>query len=92
MERWEMVKRQFGSPGDQRTQELQLIMKDVDDVPQWYNDDEGMVLLTRDDLLKVFEPTVQEILALIHRQNDAIKKCGKKLDVCIIPSTVHEIK
>jgi len=82
MEEWEKVKRQFGSLGDERPRELQLIMKRVDATSQWYDEDEGMVKLTRDDVQKVFEPTVREVLALIQRQHNAIKSSGKKLDVC----------
>jgi hypothetical protein len=81
MEEWEKVKRQFGSLGDEQPRELQLIMKGVDVGPQWYDEDEGMVKLTRDDVLKVFEPTIQEILEMIQQQNSAISRSGKKLDV-----------
>jgi len=81
MEQWEKVKRQFGSLGDERPRELQLNMKEVIAGPEWYDEDEGMVKLTRDDVLKVFEPTVQEILTLIQRQKGAINNSGKRLNV-----------
>jgi len=81
MEQWEKVKRQFGSLGDERLRELQLIMKGVNVGPQWYDEDEGMVNITRDDVLKIFEPTIQEILEMIQQQNSAISRSGRKLDV-----------
>lgn len=47
MNAFESVKRSFGTPGDDRVQEIgPLIMKGVDS-SDWYDDDEGMVRLTR---------------------------------------------
>lgn len=47
MNRWETVKRQFGEEGDDRTQELGPInLKNIPD-SQWYDEEEGMVKLTK---------------------------------------------
>lgn len=81
MEQWERVKCSFGDTGDDRPHELQLNIKGHTD-PRWYDEDEGMVKLTREDVRGLFDPTIQQITALVSQQHQAIKVKGKSLDVC----------
>jgi hypothetical protein len=47
MNKWEIVKRQFGDSGDDRVHTLgPLNLKGVED-SAWYEEDEGMVRLTK---------------------------------------------
>ena len=47
MNKWEVVKRQFGDSGDDRVQSLgPLNLKGVED-SKWYDEDETMVLLNK---------------------------------------------
>lgn len=87
MEKWEKVKRSFGESGDDRVQELQLNIRGAPD-SQWYNEEEGMVRLTKADVTKVFEPTVQEVIALVTQQHNSIIGLGKTLHVRAVPDPV----
>lgn len=92
MEQWERTKRQFGDPGDDRPNELQLnIRGDSEHDPRWYDEDEGAVILTRDDVRKLFDPTVQMIVSLLTDQKDAIEKQGKRLDVSLYKFSLYSI-
>ncbi|GIZ48282.1 hypothetical protein CKM354_001135000 [Cercospora kikuchii] len=84
MNKWEIVKRQFGDVGDDRTHTLgPLNLKGVTE-SKWYDEEEGMVRLTKEDLKIVFEPTVGEIVRLVEAQKRDIEKNGQKLDRIVL--------
>nr|OQO22529.1 hypothetical protein B0A51_09680 [Rachicladosporium sp. CCFEE 5018] len=83
MDQWERVKRSFGDTGDERNSELQLIIRDAPE-SQYYDEEEGMVKLTKADVRQVFEPAVAEVIALVVQQNETIKTAGKKLDRLVL--------
>ncbi|PPJ53004.1 hypothetical protein CBER1_11214 [Cercospora berteroae] len=84
MNKWEIVKRQFGDVGDDRTHTLgPLNLKGVAE-SKWYDEEEGMVRLTKDDLRTVFEPTVGEVIKLVEAQKRDIEKNEQKLDRVVL--------
>ncbi|KAK4892651.1 hypothetical protein LTR27_008927 [Elasticomyces elasticus] len=84
MNAWESVKRGFGANGDSLVKEIgPLIMKGVGS-SQYYDDEEGMVRLTRDDVESLFAPVVNEILRLVTEQRHAIQKESHDIDRLVL--------
>ncbi|CAK1359214.1 unnamed protein product [Cercospora beticola] len=73
MKDFESHKRDFGKSKDaKRFYEMQLYMEDVAE-SKYYDEDDFMVKIYRDDLKKMFEPVVSKITALLQSQLDAEK-------------------
>ncbi|KAK3070302.1 hypothetical protein LTR53_010703 [Teratosphaeriaceae sp. CCFEE 6253] len=84
MNAFESVKRGFGAQGDSLVKEIgPLNMKGVGS-SQYYDDEEGMVRLTRDDVESLFAPVVNEILRLVAEQRTAIQREGHDIDRLVL--------
>ncbi|RHZ47431.1 Hsp70 family protein [Aspergillus thermomutatus] len=80
MKAFESIKRDFGYSDEENVFELPLNMKLTDARPQYFNDDERLVLLSSEDLRKVFDPVIQQIVKLVRQQiKDATAEAGKSV-------------
>jgi len=84
MDRWEIVKRQFGGSGDDRTHKLgPLKLEGIPD-SRWYDGEEAMILLTKADVNSVFDPTIDEVTNLVQKQKSMIEANGKTLNRLVL--------
>ncbi|KAL2864835.1 Hsp70 family protein [Aspergillus lucknowensis] len=66
--KFEIVKRDFGYPSAHRTHELPLNMTLARPDPVYFNEDERLVMILHDDLGFLFDPVVDKVLALVRQQ------------------------
>ncbi|PGH03861.1 hypothetical protein GX51_03849 [Blastomyces parvus] len=75
MNKFEVIKKDFGHSNEPTTFELPLNMNAPYAKPGHFDDEERMVLLSNKDLHSVFEPVVEQVLSLVREQiQDARKK------------------
>ncbi|KAI9373397.1 hypothetical protein BJX61DRAFT_533164 [Aspergillus egyptiacus] len=86
MKRFEVIKRDFGNYESESTFELPLNMHVVDAGPMHFDEEERLVIMTNDDLCKVFDPVVDQIVQLVRDQlEEAKNQAGEDIINRIIP-------
>ncbi|KAL3480533.1 hypothetical protein BJX99DRAFT_266451 [Aspergillus californicus] len=79
MNKFEIIKRDFGYDSEEITYELPLNMTLADADPKYFNEDERLVMISNDDLGPLFDPVMENILSLVREQiEDANKQAGRK--------------
>jgi hypothetical protein len=79
MATWERIKRSFGEPTDYLNLELgPLVMRNVQG-SEHYDDEEGLIFLTREDVEGIFEPVVSEVISLVRQQFNTVRKISGDL-------------
>ncbi|KAL4863291.1 hypothetical protein BDV12DRAFT_202257 [Aspergillus spectabilis] len=80
MKRFELLKRDFGASDEQASFELPLNMTVDDPDPKYFDEDERLVIVSSDDLRKLFDPVVDQIIQLVKRQiDDANTEAGRDI-------------
>uniref|UniRef100_A0A093VJ31 Heat shock 70 kDa protein 12B n=1 Tax=Talaromyces marneffei PM1 TaxID=1077442 RepID=A0A093VJ31_TALMA len=74
MGRFEVLKRNFGIESEDTTHELELSMRPSQVDPQYYDEDEGAVIISYQDLRDIFDPVVDQIIDLIRIQMEDASK------------------
>ncbi|KAH8702220.1 Hsp70 family protein [Talaromyces proteolyticus] len=75
MRRFEALKRNFGLDTEDTTYELPLNIRSSQVAPEYYDEEEGSVIVSDQDLRDVFDPVVDQIIRLIKTQmQDANKE------------------
>ncbi|RDW74281.1 Hsp70 family protein [Aspergillus mulundensis] len=78
MNKFEVIKRDFGYDSENTTHELSLNIKPVAPDPAYFNADENVVVISDEDLRGFFDPVIEKILALVHQQiNAANRQAGR---------------
>ncbi|KAL4876440.1 hypothetical protein BJY04DRAFT_231620 [Aspergillus karnatakaensis] len=78
MNKFELVKRDFGYPTEQMTYELPLNITPQKVDPKYFNEDERLVIISKNDLRLLFDPIIQKILSLVRQQiMDANQQAGR---------------
>ncbi|EEP75420.1 conserved hypothetical protein [Uncinocarpus reesii 1704] len=78
MNKFEIIKLDFGNDTDGTTHELPLRMEVIETNPAHYDDEECLVMINDGDLRAVFDPVVDQILELVRQQiKDANAETGK---------------
>ncbi|OJJ58314.1 hypothetical protein ASPSYDRAFT_1179147 [Aspergillus sydowii CBS 593.65] len=79
MNKFEIIKRDFGYPSAEMKHELFLNMNPVGVNPEYFNEDESLVIISKNNLQSLFDPVVEKILALVRQQIvDANKEAGRQ--------------
>ncbi|EED23507.1 Hsp70 family protein [Talaromyces stipitatus ATCC 10500] len=68
MNKFERVKRDFGFSKEDKINELRLKMNLKDPDPTFYDEEETFVLLSNNDLRKMFDPIIKQIIELLQQQ------------------------
>ncbi|KAG5305456.1 Hsp70 family protein [Histoplasma capsulatum G186AR] len=85
MNKFEVIKKDFGHSNDPTIFELPLNMNAPHAKPEYFDDEERIVLLSSEDLQSVFEPVVEQILSLVREQiQDARKATGHRINRIIL--------
>ncbi|KAG5291454.1 Hsp70 family protein [Histoplasma ohiense] len=85
MNKFEVIKKDFGHSDDPTIFELPLNMNAPYAKPEYFDDEERIVLLSSEDLQSVFEPVVEQILSLVRGQiQDARKATGHRINRIIL--------
>ncbi|PYI02703.1 actin-like ATPase domain-containing protein [Aspergillus sclerotiicarbonarius CBS 121057] len=85
MKKFEIIKRDFGHSDDNTLFELPLNMKVESPDPSHFDDEERLVILSRDDLRGMFDAVVDRILNLVRQQiTDARAETGRQVITRII--------
>ncbi|KAF2163638.1 hypothetical protein M409DRAFT_25826 [Zasmidium cellare ATCC 36951] len=84
LRRWEDVKKSFNGDTNGRPQRLGPVFMDGVPNSEFYDDEDGFVLLSGKDIKDVFDPTVEQVIGLVEQQRDMIRAQGKRLDRLVL--------
>ncbi|EAW24744.1 Hsp70 family protein [Aspergillus fischeri NRRL 181] len=80
MKRFEIIKRDFGNSDEETTFELPLNMTVDNPDPEFFDEEERLVLISSADLHSIFDPVIEKIVSLVRQQiADARKETGKDI-------------
>ncbi|GFF98153.1 heat shock 70 kDa protein 12A [Aspergillus udagawae] len=80
MKRFEIIKRDFGNSDEETTFELPLNMTVANPEPEFFDEEERLVLISSADLHSIFDPVIDKIVSLVRQQiADARKETGKDI-------------
>ncbi|KAK2743030.1 hypothetical protein FQN57_004986 [Myotisia sp. PD_48] len=84
MQDFEQVKQSFGHTYAEEVYEIPLDMRISDPDPNYFDEDERLVLLSGQDMETIFDPTVSQIITLVEAQmeateSQAIRKLAERL-------------
>ncbi|OJJ02097.1 hypothetical protein ASPVEDRAFT_887752 [Aspergillus versicolor CBS 583.65] len=68
MNKFEIIKRDFGYSSAETTHELFLNMNPVGVNAEYFNEDESLVIVSNNDLQSLFDPVVEKIISLVRQQ------------------------
>ncbi|RDW64368.1 Hsp70 family protein [Aspergillus mulundensis] len=78
MKKFETLKRDFGVSDEQASWELPLNMTVDAPDPKYFDEEERLVIIYSDDMRKIFDPVLDQIIQLVKRQiEDANKDAGR---------------
>jgi hypothetical protein len=85
MKKFEIIKRDFGTSDEDTTFELPLNMTVANPDPEFFDEEERLVLISSADLRSIFDPVIEQIVSLVQQQiADARKETGKDIiNVCL---------
>ncbi|KAF3482027.1 uncharacterized protein GIQ15_04786 [Arthroderma uncinatum] len=84
MNKFEVIKRDFRLSNGPMDFEIPLNMNAPDANSNHFDSDEQLVLLTRDDLLLIFDPVVKQILALVQQQIQEAQEVARYINRIIL--------
>ncbi|KAF7169279.1 hypothetical protein CNMCM5623_002075 [Aspergillus felis] len=80
MKKFEIIKRDFGNSDEETTFELPLNMTVANPDPEFFDEEERLVLISSADLCSIFDPVIEQIVSLVQQQiADARKETGKDI-------------
>ncbi|KAF7157792.1 hypothetical protein CNMCM6106_003921 [Aspergillus hiratsukae] len=80
MKKFEIIKRDFGNSDEETTFELPLNMTVANPDPEFFDEEERLVLISSADLHSIFDPVIEQIVSLVQQQiADARKETGKDI-------------
>ncbi|GFF46529.1 heat shock 70 kDa protein 12A [Aspergillus udagawae] len=80
MKRFEIIKRDFGNSDEETTFELPLNMNVANPDPEFFDEEERLVLISSADLHSIFDPVIEQIVSLVrHQIADSRKETGKDI-------------
>ncbi|GIJ81658.1 hypothetical protein Asppvi_000157 [Aspergillus pseudoviridinutans] len=80
MKKFEIIKRDFGNSDEETTFELPLNMTVANPDPEFFDEEERLVLISSADLRSIFDPVIEQIVSLVRQQiADARKETGKDI-------------
>ncbi|KAF4216546.1 hypothetical protein CNMCM8980_001983 [Aspergillus fumigatiaffinis] len=80
MKKFEIIKRDFGTSDEDTTFELPLNMTVANPDPEFFDEEERLVLISSADLRSIFDPVIEQIVSLVQQQiADARKETGKDI-------------
>ncbi|KAH2148997.1 hypothetical protein KXW33_004558 [Aspergillus fumigatus] len=78
MRKFEIIKRDFGNSDEDTTFELPLNMTVDNPDPEFFDEEERLVLISSADLRSIFDPVIERIVSLVRQQiADARQETGK---------------
>ncbi|KAK9554850.1 hypothetical protein V6Z77_006137 [Aspergillus fumigatus] len=91
MRKFEIIKRDFGNSDEDTTFELPLNMTVDNPDPEFFDEEERLVLISSADLRSIFDPVIERIVSLVRQQiADARQETGKDvINVCLSERSLH---
>ncbi|WPH02104.1 hsp70-like protein [Acrodontium crateriforme] len=84
MSAWESTKRDFGEYHSGRPARIGPIRIPGTHRNDWYDIEEAMVLLTREDIRHIFDPVVEKVIQLVSDQLFTVMQKGRTIDRVIL--------
>ncbi|KAL2862593.1 Hsp70 family protein [Aspergillus lucknowensis] len=74
MNKFEIIKRDFGNSDEKTIFELPLNMTVANPDPKYFDEEERLVLISSDDLRAIFDPVIDQIMILVRQQIEDSRK------------------